>query len=431
MNYPFWEVPIIGGGWLIGIVAILHVFVSHFAVGGGLFLVLTEIKAYKTNDPIVLNYVKKHSKFFLLLTIVFGALTGVAIWFTIGLVNPQATSALIHIFVWGWAIEWVFFFVEIAAVMFYFYTWDRVDRNTHLAIGWIYFIAAIMSMVIINGILSFMLTPGDWLTTRNFWDGFFNPTYLSSLAVRIITAIVLAGIYGLFTATFVVEEENRSHIIKYSSKWVLPFMIALPIASYWYYLTLPEIPREIVLGGISFISQTAIFGIIVGVILTFMVLLFGFFKTKLFTKYIGVLVLILGLLIMFAGERVREAIRKPFVIYNYMYSNGLLLDEFDKFKENGILSASKWTKITQIDEENKTQAGREAFKIYCGSCHIPGGYNDVFPLIQDLDEETITMMIVDLENFRGYMPKFAGTETDAEAIAKWLIHFNKENRKVQ
>ena len=38
MNYPFWEVPVIGGGLVIGIIAILHVFVSHFAVGGGLFL---------------------------------------------------------------------------------------------------------------------------------------------------------------------------------------------------------------------------------------------------------------------------------------------------------------------------------------------------------------------------------------------------------
>ena len=42
MNYPFWEVPMIGGGMLIGIVAIVHVFVAHFAVGGGLFLPLTE-----------------------------------------------------------------------------------------------------------------------------------------------------------------------------------------------------------------------------------------------------------------------------------------------------------------------------------------------------------------------------------------------------
>ena len=43
MNYPIWDLP--ASGLLIAFVAILHVFVSHFAVGGGLFLVLLERRA--------------------------------------------------------------------------------------------------------------------------------------------------------------------------------------------------------------------------------------------------------------------------------------------------------------------------------------------------------------------------------------------------
>ena len=43
MNYPIWELP--APGLLIAAVAIVHVFISHFAVGGGLFLVLAERKA--------------------------------------------------------------------------------------------------------------------------------------------------------------------------------------------------------------------------------------------------------------------------------------------------------------------------------------------------------------------------------------------------
>ena len=38
----------------------------------------------------------------MLLTLVFGAITGVGIWATIGLVSPHGTSALIHGYVWGW-----------------------------------------------------------------------------------------------------------------------------------------------------------------------------------------------------------------------------------------------------------------------------------------------------------------------------------------
>jgi len=99
MNYPFWEIPLLSGGLVIAVVAILHVFVSHFTVGGGLFLALMERKAIRENNESLMNYTKKHSKFFLLLTIVFGAVSGVGIWFTIGLVHPPGTSALIHSFV--------------------------------------------------------------------------------------------------------------------------------------------------------------------------------------------------------------------------------------------------------------------------------------------------------------------------------------------
>ncbi len=38
MDYPIWELAM-GGGMLMAIVAIPHVIVSHFAIGGGLLIV--------------------------------------------------------------------------------------------------------------------------------------------------------------------------------------------------------------------------------------------------------------------------------------------------------------------------------------------------------------------------------------------------------
>ena len=147
MNYPVWELYTTGGGFLIASIAVIHVYVSHLAVGGGLFLIQTEKKAYKSNDPIILEYVKKHTKFFLLLTMVFGGLTGVGIWFTISLLNPGATSTLIHTFVFGWAAEWVCFAGEIVALFIYFYTFGKIDKQSHLKIGWLYFIFAWLSLL--------------------------------------------------------------------------------------------------------------------------------------------------------------------------------------------------------------------------------------------------------------------------------------------
>ena len=72
MNYPFWDIPHIGSGWVIGMIAIFHVMISQFAVGGGLYLPMAERKALKmTNAEERADWLKQlasHSKFFLVLT---------------------------------------------------------------------------------------------------------------------------------------------------------------------------------------------------------------------------------------------------------------------------------------------------------------------------------------------------------------------------
>lgn len=56
MNYPVWYLPEIGGGQLIAIIAVLHVFVSHFAVGGGLYLIYAEKKGLREGFEAILAF---------------------------------------------------------------------------------------------------------------------------------------------------------------------------------------------------------------------------------------------------------------------------------------------------------------------------------------------------------------------------------------
>ena len=94
MNYPVWQLDFLGGGFLVVLIAVFHVYIAHFAVGGGLFLVLAERKAHRENNPAILDYVRKHARFFLVVTMVLGSITGVGIWFIISLLNPAASSVL-------------------------------------------------------------------------------------------------------------------------------------------------------------------------------------------------------------------------------------------------------------------------------------------------------------------------------------------------
>ena len=226
MNYPVWYLPEIGGGFLIALIAVLHVFVSHFAVGGGLYLIYAEKKGLVEKDQGILDFTKRHARFFLLLTMVFGSITGVGIWFIIALVNPAATSFLIHTFVFGWAAEWVFFLVEIVAAFVYYYMFGRMDSATHQKIGWVYFLSAWMSLLLVNGIIGFMLTPGDWLNEQGFWRGFFNPSFWPSLFFRTCIAILLAGCYGYLTASFTRDDKVRQAMTRFSGKWSLAALLA-------------------------------------------------------------------------------------------------------------------------------------------------------------------------------------------------------------
>lgn len=431
MNYPFWDIPFIGGGILIGSVAIIHTFVAQFAIGGGLFLVLTERKAYRENNPKIIDFLKIHSKFFILLTLVFGALTGVAIWFTIGLVTPMATSSLIHIFVWGWAIEWIFFGIEIAAAMIYYYTWDKLDRKTHLTIGWIYFISAWMSLFVINGILTFMLTPGDWLQTKSFWDAFFNPTMLPSALMRTAVTIALAGLYALLTSSFLKDEESRKTMIKYSAKWILAPFIVLPLAGLWYVLTIPPLSFDIIAGGAPAITIFAALSVFFSVLIFIFAYFLPYKVPHRFSAPLAFLFLILGLFVMGVSEMVREAIRKPYIIYDYMYSNNVFKTEVDKFKSAGILPSAKWAAVKSADDTNILKAGEQVFKLQCQSCHTVEGYNGIKILTKGWQEQFIENQIDNLNQLKGFMPPFMGSEKEKKALAKWLYELNKTKKNIE
>jgi hypothetical protein len=95
MGYPFCDVGI-GYGVLMAVIAILHVFVSHFAIGGGLYLVVTETAARRAGDTQKLEFLRGLTKFFVLVTLVFGALTGVGIWFTVNRAAETVRRNLEH-----------------------------------------------------------------------------------------------------------------------------------------------------------------------------------------------------------------------------------------------------------------------------------------------------------------------------------------------
>ncbi len=445
MNYPVWDIP--ARGLLIAFIATLHVFVSHFAVGGGLYLVLTERRARREGDVPLLDFVRRLSRFFILLTLVFGAITGVGIWFTIGLVHPQATSSLINTFVWAWAIEWTLFLTEIAAAMVYYYGWDRLSARAHILVGWIYFVSAWLSLVVINGILSYMLTPGTWILTRGFWDGFLNETYWPGVVARTFVAVGLAGLYAIWTASWLTDTALKARVARDAAwRWVLPMAIAIPLSLVWYLaaagragVPVAEIfgakgPGVASLIGAVFgapaatgypIAQRAAWWVMVAAAaLTAVTLFLVLARRRAYGRPLAGALMLLGFVAMAGGEWVREDLRKPWVLGQYMFVNSMRLppadgaprppaafverfgaDRFsvDAVNASGVLKASAWVRPVPDDllapadyPARAEHQGRELFRVLCSSCHTVDGYLAIRPLVRGKSVEALDGVIVRL-----------------------------------
>jgi mono/diheme cytochrome c family protein len=490
MNYPVWDIP--ASGLLIAVIAILHVFVSHFAVGGGLYLVLVERKARRTDDELLLEFAKRLSRFFILLTLVFGAISGVGIWFAIGLVHPQATSSLITTFVWAWAIEWTFFAVEIAAAMVYYYGWDRLPARLHLAIGWIYVASAWLSLVVINGILTFMLTPGRWTSTRGFWDAFFNETYWPALLARTCVAVGLAGLYAIWTAAWLPDAALKARIARDAAvRWVLPMAVAIPLSLVWYLRaaasagvpvgeifgakdgSLGSLLAAVFSAGLATghpMAQRAAWWVVVSAVaLTLLTILLAQARTRTYGKPLAAALMLLGLVAMGGSEFVREDLRKPWVIGQYMFVNAVRVStppgaqappaEFvarfgaDRFSMEalgtaGVLKSSVWVRHVPDDllspskyPARAAHQGRELFRTLCAACHTVDGYLAIRPLVRGKSPAALDGVIarlavpvdaagsattwntphIQLKTWRSRrMPPFAGTGEERQMLAAYL-----------
>jgi cytochrome bd ubiquinol oxidase subunit I len=442
MNYPFWDIPYLGSGWVIGIIAIFHVMISQFAVGGGLYLPLAERKALREGREDWLKELVGYSKFFLILTGVFGTVSGVGIWFAIGLTHPEATSTLIHNFVFGWAIEWVFFLIELTTAYVYYYTWNRIDRKLHLVVGWVYGAASICTLIIINGILTFMLTPGDtWLgvagtghEASKFWNAFFNPTYWPSLLLRCCVCASLAGIWALISASRIDGNKLpalKTSLVQWSVKWLIPSFVAMPFLFGWYLLMVPTSQRMLLTLGIdtigsgtfSTITRIALIIVITSATIIGVAYYLAYRNPVEFNLSHAIAILLLAAMATGAGEYSREMLRKPFVIGRWMYSNGVRVPNAIKIDQQGYLIHSNWI---WDGPDSSYSRGEAIFRGECGSCHTLHGYRPLAELLTGRDYANIESFITMLRDHKPdspyyrFMPPMVGTKQDVQDLATFL-----------
>ena len=442
--YPLFEFPTIGGGMIIALIATFHILPCHLATGGFWMAYFLERRGHADNNQELLDYIKKFALLILIFCFVLGSITGAGIWFASTIISPRAISGLIHIYVWGWATEWVFFVIEVVAIYTYYYTFGKVAPKTHMRIALIYAWSAWISMVIITGILAFMMTPGKWLETGGFFDGFFNQTYWPQLFYRTMMMLAISGMFAAVMAGFMKPGKTKTYVVKTAGRWGRGSLVLGAFFAVWYYFSLPATAHEI-LAAIPYAGMMFKISLGVGVIVAiyFALLLAG--RTTLVQPVLAIAMVIILFVGIGGGESVREFSRRPYLIPGYMYSNQVIAHDFEpkgikselaRFQEEGFLQNNyfvpdEWRKI---NEKNYLQAGMLLTKANCVICHTMevDGRSSLPGLIVEMgisSAEDLAAFLETVGDDYTFMPAFAGNEIERRAAGAYMASIVPDNEE--
>ena len=192
-------------------------------------------------------------------------------------------------------------------------------------------------------------------------------------------------------------------------------------------------------------------------------------RSRTYGKPFAAALMALGLVAMGGSEWVREDLRKPWVIGQYMFVNAIRLpapdgvpappadfvarfgaDRFtiDAVNATGVLKASAWVRpvpdhlLAPNDYAARAEhQGRELFRALCSACHTIDGYLAIRPLVRGKSPDALNGVIARLaspvdaagnasawnvvpahvKTWRNRrMPPFAGTDEERQLLAAYL-----------
>ena len=198
-----------------------------------------------------------------------------------------------------------------------------------------------------------MLTPGDWLATKSYWDGFLNPTFLPGLVFRAAISASIAGVFGLMTAQGVEDEKDRTSLARFCALWaVLPLPVVVA-SGWWQIASLSPAQQLLALGRSPEVAAGmrvfwwAAPAVLAGGALLCVKLPRGA------ARIFAAATLAASFLFLGSFEYMREAARRPYLVTGLIYSNGILVEGAEKLNETGILATARWVKNKSVTPENR------------------------------------------------------------------------------
>lgn len=429
MPFLLYQIGYLGNGMTIGLNAVLHVILSHgIAIGVVGVIALAEYLAIRRQSPAWEEFAARLLRTAVIVITGVSAITGVGIWFTTSALNPRGIGSMLRIFFWPWFFEWIAFTLELLAILYYFFRWDKWTgalRKNRWRFGALYVLLGVLSAFLITGIMGFMLTSDGWPWNKTFASAFFNPSFLPQTLFRLGISFALGA---LFAAVFLLfrrfDPEFRSHAIRLLG-WILFLSLGLSLLfGAWYLAVVPSRFKTLAIYSVltTHLSQRPeVFWLanLIGLFVLAGLVASSLGRARALSKILAVPALLVMMGFVAEFERVREFIRGPYILPGYMYSNQVLLAEEGFFRDKGLLDNSPWFALAG-KKGDETSEALYIFKQNCSVCHTIGGINDIAARVRGRSPDGIAVILSHTRDMVPFMAPFSGTDEERRKLAGFL-----------
>jgi hypothetical protein len=251
----------------------------------------------------------------------------------------------------------------------------------------------------------------------------------------------LSSLYVYLHASLTIRDAKmRDMIASRSARPALLGAVLITVGGLaWHYCLPPSARAALASAAVLNVLMVLIFAL---TIVVFVLLYLGPYRNPgwLSPGFAGSLCLF-GIAAFSTGEFIREAVRKPFVVYNVVLGNQVLPDEVPKLRETGYLAGGRWTyaweeghvfpsaagegrivlHFSRLPKDDRIAVGEVLFQYHCNDCHAAReGYSAVGPLLQGRSRELVRLTVEHLDAVY-FMPPWCGTHEEAELLTDYLM----------
>jgi cytochrome c5 len=121
------------------------------------------------------------------------------------------------------------------------------------------------------------------------------------------------------------------------------------------------------------------------------------------------------------GEFVREGVCKPYTIRETLYSNSIDRNEVARLRRIGSVTDDPYPLRDAASLPNdQVRLGAKVFRFQCSVCHTVDGANGLTHVAGTWTTSQKRQNIAKLQHTKPFMPPFAGTPEEVEALVQWL-----------